>query len=551
VLLVGVLLSNTQNLMYALSNLLRRLCVCLLAFLAVGRSLSAATLTTGGGSVSYTVSGTTLTINALSLPAATPEVFYVLYGSVTATDGGSETTNIFTVAASGAAISTWSGANPALDWTSGGFRRLSLRQLEPGTNIILANNSVWFGGAADYKIRTVGTNDSDQSIRVGFVDGSGSSVLDIVVPAGGSWDETVVVDEADGPFTPVIATQNEFSDGVWFNVPIEDATPIPSGPPVSPSTADPVPEASTVVQTVTNNTVNNTTINNYAPSNGPGSGGAPWIAPTSGTTDTERLDKSTYRQGVDKLELAIKASEKQRKEDADALQEAVEGLSDENQKAINEAAFAALEANPDIIGMNSAGDAAATSTSAVYGSTPGGKGYSLSPTGAPIFAIADPFSGQEYDLNPLQNEGIATAVSWFRQACAWLALMTFAAWVWGQVGEWTRGMSTLPQAKGNPVVAGTGAQATALLAAGLMTTAIITAMVAILAWTFDDINFPSLVSLATTNPMATIPTGAFWMLDQFFPVATLVTCVIARMAFNIYASTIFATTAAIVRFIVP
>jgi len=552
VLLVGALFSNLQKRMYALSHLCRRLCLCLLAFFAVGRSLTAASLSTGSATVGYTVSGTTLTITALNLPAANSSRFYVLYGSVTDTDGGFETSNIFTVAASGGAITSWSGAVPALDWTSGGFRRLSLRELEPGSNIILANNSVWFGGAADYKIRTMGTNNSDQTIRIGYVDASGDSVLDITVQPGESWDETVVVNEADGPFTPVIATQGQFSDGVWFSVPIEDATPVPTGSPVSPSTADPVPETSTVVYNVTNNTVNNNTIiNNQSTPNSPGGGGSPWLAPSGGTVDTERLDKTTFRQGVDKLEVAIKASEKQRKADADALKEAVEELTDENQKAINEAAFAALEANPEIIGMQSAGSAAGASSSAVFGSTPGGKGYALTPGGAPVLAIADPFSGQEYDLNPLQNEGIATAVSWFRQAVAWLALMTFASWVWGQVAEWTRGMSTLPQAKGNPVVAGTGAQATALLAAGLMTTAVITAMVGILAWSFDDINIPSLVSLSTTNPMATIPAGAYWMLDQFFPIATLVTCVIARMTFNMYASTIFATTAAIVRFIVP
>jgi len=370
------------------------------------------------------------------------------------------------------------------------------------------------------------------------------------------------VDEADGPFTPVIATRNEFSDGVWLSVDIEDATPAPSGPPITPSnTPGPTPPSTaTIVQNITNTTVNNTngdTItttninNNITPNNSGNNTSSPWIAPTTPTVDNERLDKTTYKQGVDKLEVAIKASEKQRKADADLLKKAVEDLSDENQKAINEAAFAALEANPEIIGMQSAGSSAASSVTAGLPSAPSGKGYSLSPGGSPVFAIADPFSGQEYDLNPLQNDGIAAAVSWFRQAVAWLALVTFAGWVWTQIAEWTRGISTLPQAKGNPVVAGTGAQATALLAAGLMTTAIIAGTVALFAWSFDDINIPALVSATTTNPMATIPAGAFWMLDQFFPVATLITVIVARMAFNIYASSVFAATAAVVRFVVP
>lgn len=160
---------------------------------------------------------------------------------------------------------------------------------------------------AEYRIRTSGTNDSEQPVRIGFIDANGDVVFDLIVAPGESWDETIVVDESDGPFTPYVATQNEFSDGVWTQVEIEEAQPQAVASAIPASDAVPLPSSSEVTYTVTNTTVNNTTVNNNTVVNSSANNQAsPWINPTPATEDGDRLDKATFRQGVDKLETAIK-----------------------------------------------------------------------------------------------------------------------------------------------------------------------------------------------------------------------------------------------------
>lgn len=203
--------------------------------------------------------------------------------------------------------------------------------------------------------------------------------------------------------------------------------------------------------------------------------------------------------------------------------------------------------------MSGAGGAAADAIRAVYGNAPTGKGYTIAPGGAPNLSVTFPaaFGGQTFNLNPFTSERLGPVASWFRSAVAWLALVTFGGWVWSEIGSWTRGVSMLPQAKGNTVAAGTGGQATALAAAGLITAAIIIGTTVLLSWSFDDINLPSIIGAVSTNPVATMASGSLWLLDQMWPVATLITVLVARIAFRFYAAALFAGVAAAIRFIVP
>lgn len=203
--------------------------------------------------------------------------------------------------------------------------------------------------------------------------------------------------------------------------------------------------------------------------------------------------------------------------------------------------------------MLSAGENARAQMVSLFGSAPTSVGYELNTSGAPLLEIALPvaFGGATFDLNPFQSPRLLTVASWFRTAVAWLAIVLLGKWIWEQLAEWVRGYATIQQAKGNPVVGGTGAQATALAAAGLMTAAIVVAVTSLLAWSFGTMNLPAFVASVTTNPVATIPAGVLWMLDQILPVFTLVSCLVARISFNIYASSLFAGCAAVVRFIVP
>lgn len=229
--------------------------------------------------------------------------------------------------------------------------RVWVGDLENGTNADLGHIDTGWQPIADeeepYRVRSTGTNNSDQEIRVGMVDNNGDTIFDIIVQPGESWDETHEVDEADGPFTPVIATRNEFSDGVWLAVDLEDADPTPAGPAVPPSQEDPIPGESTVVQNITNQTVNNVNINNNPSPNSPSNNDStPWVNPTPATVDNERLDKATYKQGVDKIETAIKQGTKDvvkevKKQGEDTV-EAIESLLDATAPSIGDVAAGPL-----------------------------------------------------------------------------------------------------------------------------------------------------------------------------------------------------------------
>jgi len=111
--------------------------------------------------------------------------------------------------------------------------------------------------------------------------------------------------------------------------------------------------------------------------------------------------------------------------------------------------------------------------------------------------------------------------------------------------------SPAPQAKGNTILAGTGGQATALVAAGLLSVIVVASITALFAWGFDSLSMSGMRTLSATNPMGGMAAGAYWMLNTVFPVATLLSCLLARASFNLYASTIFAGCAAAARFVVP
>lgn len=204
-------------------------------------------------------------------------------------------------------------------------------------------------------------------------------------------------------------------------------------------------------------------------------------------------------------------------------------------------------------GMGEQGAAAGAEAADLFPDSPTGLPYSPGGGSAPNFVVTLPssFGGGSFDLNPFSSDRLGEVASWFRSAVAWLAIVSLGGWVWSQLGDWVRGISMLPQAKGNTLVAGTGAQATALVAAGLMTTAIVVAITAILSWSFGELTIPTLISTALSNPVGAMPAGALWMLDQIFPVGTLVVCLVAKLSFNIYAAGLFATCAAVIRFIVP
>lgn len=213
---------------------------------------------------------------------------------------------------------------------------------------------------------------------------------------------------------------------------------------------------------------------------------------------------------------------------------------------------AATAAATAVSGATTAGTAAGSAAAGWFSANTPATMVPTLETETGILAITMPaeFGGKTFDMNPFTSDRMGGVISWFRAATAWAALVTLGVWVWLQTKGWLDMFSGVQQAKGN-TVAGTGGQATAFIAAGLMTAAIVTGVTGMLGWAFGDISFPAIRAAAMTNPLTSMPTKAAWMLDQVFPVATLVSCLLARLSFNMYAAPLFATCQAVVRFIVP
>jgi hypothetical protein len=218
---------------------------------------------------------------------------------------------------------------------------------------------------------------------------------------------------------------------------------------------------------------------------------------------------------------------------------------------ISDAQTAANAANSS---ASSAGASAGAAAAGLFSSAGGVTTHGIQGQGnAPDLSVTMPpaFGGAKFEMNPFANDRFASICSWFRTACAWLAVIVLGSWVWSQLGQWVRGLAQVQQAKGN-TIAGTGGQATGLIAAGLMTTAIVAAITALLGWSFGEVGMSAIrLAAATTNPLATIPAAVYWMCDQLLPVTTLCVCAVARVTFNMYAAPLYATCAAVVRFIVP
>ena len=171
---------------------------------------------------------------------------------------------------------------------------------------------------------------------------------------------------------------------------------------------------------------------------------------------------------------------------------------------------------------------------------------------ASLLTVTMPASmgGRTLNVNPFANATIKAMANGLRTALQWLALIMLGSWIWQQMSEWIRGVAAAQQAKGNPVFAGTGAQATALLMATAITAAVVVAITALMAFTFGEISMGFLKSNAAINPLAGFSAATLGFLGEIFPIVTMISCLICRMTFNMYAAGIYAVVMSVIRFAV-
>lgn len=161
------------------------------------------------------------------------------------------------------------------------------------------------------------------------------------------------------------------------------------------------------------------------------------------------------------------------------------------------------------------------------------------------------FGGMTVDMNPFRSDRFGPIAAWMRTAASWLAIVLFAVWLTPQLKADIIALYTAPQAKGNTIAAGTGAQATAAAAALAITTIVITASVALMSWFYGDMDLGMMAAAMSSNPAQTLASSAVWVIDQVIPIATVLICLLAKVSYPLYAMYVYAGAATLIRWVVP
>jgi hypothetical protein len=299
-----------------------------------------------------------------------------------------------------------------------------------------------------------------------------------------------------------------------------------------------------------------------SPVTGDQSGKSVWSAPPASTALTD----SAYKEGVDKTSSALDKINKTLESKLSTggggtIEEGETGdtgthdrLDSIDEKMETEAAKhqEALDNNPTSGQTASSGNSAGNSESGAVKqySAPN---VSLSGASAPVFGITLPaaFGGQTFDLNPFQSSRFASICAWHRKACEWLAVVLFGLWCAKEASAMIRGLTAARQATGNTVFAGTGGQATAFIAAGIITVIMAVAIVAVCTFSTTNLGGGTLLSVIDDDPFSGLIGGAVWMMDQLFPLGAVIACFAGRLVWQAAAQSAFTLAAAAIRFVVP
>jgi len=174
-------------------------------------------------------------------------------------------------------------------------------------NALIQDNMSWWAPdpETEKRVRVAGTHTGERPIRIVLRSGESDIIGSIDVQPGASYDQTFTVTDAQETAGLHLDTfvQDTFQDGVWVQKDTFDpatATKIgseevsgvvlpPGGIPDAPHEAYSNRGPSSAAPTATTSSTSAWTSSNV----------------TTTTTDQERLDKSTYREGVDKLERVL------------------------------------------------------------------------------------------------------------------------------------------------------------------------------------------------------------------------------------------------------
>jgi len=559
----------------------------LVALFAVG-SLTARAAMNGsynvsGGSVSFSENSTTHLVTATFAlmrrddGSEDPDNYYTGF-SVIRTDANGSNTNLGIIFNESSVQAGW-GASPwtvtgSLQFTrttSAWYRVRVYKTMDVG-NVVVENNVAWIlpdtvppeaqsAPATALKSKPLNvTNTFTRPLVVNYRDKVTGELLYTTTLAGGETamftfqnpnGNDVTVDYAL-PEGAVFKSTDQtgaiqffsYSPGTtWAGSDMTSGTDFSATPPTwqAATSSSPAPAVSSATATTAPTAVNPAA---NAASGVKAVGGKTNIVYTTNVSDGAVTDK-TVREGnsgiVDKLDSvqrAIEAAKDADKAERDA--ESVKAAADEEARTTATA------------GGVSGGTAAKAQAQGLFtGSAPTAPSIESGTSNPLAVQMPAAFGGATFSFNPFAGDRFGAVMSWFRTATQWVVLVALGAWLWAQIDIKTVQATAMQQAKGNPVAAGTGGQVTALVAAAAITVAVVGLMTALLAWSWGDLTITYLTSLASTNPMVSIPSGVLWMLNQALPVSTIITAFVAKVSWRFYSVPLFAGAAAVVRFVVP
>jgi len=259
----------------------------------------------------------------------------------------------------------------------------------------------------------------------------------------------------------------------------------------------------------------------------------------------EELTADLYREGVDKI-VAAAGSSSGGTPPAGGMTRAEFVTTDANQnlKLQNEIAAdnpTPLEMQGESLAAREAAEAAVTQTVPTLGT----KALVTEPTS--ILAFTIPHVGA-ISLDPADVPLLDTYADFVKLITGWALLTAFSWWSWTEFQNIIRGTVTVTQARGNPVLGGTGAQATALIAAGII--AVIFVGIPAAYWATVTVDTSALSSNPFTAGSSVVTTGLY-ILGLVFPYDLALTLLAAAFVIRRFGSVMILGVNAAVKFIVP
>lgn len=260
--------------------------------------------------------------------------------------------------------------------------------------------------------------------------------------------------------------------------------------------------------------------------------------------DDTTLTANLFREGIDKVVAA----------NSGVSSSSTGGMTKEEFLTTDTEQFTKLQNqiaadNPTADDMNLAGATARTEAEAAVTQAVPTLGGTTSAPGSPgsILAFTIPYVGN-INLDPGSNATVMIFCDYVKLVTGWALLVWFAWWAWAEFNSVVRATVTAQQAHGNPVLGGTGAQATALIAAGLLAAVFVGIPAAW--WAYCTVDMSALDS----NPFASVSgpvQTALYLVALVFPYPLALTLLGTAFVIRKAGAVMVLGVNAVVKFIVP